>query len=200
MFFRFTCKSNFHVGQIQQNTYVSVWFLSNIYLCNVTGNSVCKHPKQIPSSCKAVYSIYIRSSPSKCIKLIQNKWCDELNIDNNINWTSVYCNNFSCSISSKYRAFQYKFLARAITTNIKLLKCNIIDSDLCTFCKKSKESVIHLFWYCKCVQSLWQSLLALLNMKNINFDMNIADILLGTSASQLVNFFIPNNKAVYLLS
>ena len=174
---------------------------SNIYLCNVTGNSVCKHPKQIPSSCKAVYSIYISSSPSKCIKLIQNKWCDELNIDNNINWTSVYCNNFSCSISSKYRAFQYKFLARAITTNIKLLKCNIIDSDLCTFCKKSKESVIHLFWYCECVQSLWQSLLTLLNMKNINFDMNMSDILLGTSASQLVNFlYLITKQFIYFCS
>ena len=48
--------------------------------------------------------------------------------------------------------------------------------------------MIHLFWYCECVQSLWQSLLDLHNMKNINFDMNMSDILLGTSASQLVNF------------
>ena len=39
----------------------------------VTGNSVDKHPKQIPGRCEAVYSINLRSFISKCTKLIQNK-------------------------------------------------------------------------------------------------------------------------------
>ena len=56
----------------------------------------------------------------------------------------------------KYRSFQYRFLQRAIVTNIQLKAWKITDSDLCCFCGEQVESLIHLFVQCRYVEQLWE--------------------------------------------
>ena len=58
---------------------------------------------------------------------------------------------------AKYRSFQYRLLQRGIITNIQLYTWGIAPSDQCSFCKKERETVIHLLVECEKVKSLWES-------------------------------------------
>ena len=44
---------------------------------------------------------------------------------------------------------------RILTTNCFAYKLKLIDSESCTFCHETKETVVHLFWECKIVQNFW---------------------------------------------
>ena len=57
---------------------------------------------------------------------------------------------------TKIRDFQYRFLQRAIITNIQLLRWKVIDSDLCTICGKEQETIQHLFYNCEVITKLWE--------------------------------------------
>ena len=69
-------------------------------------------------------------------------WIDVLGIEEDIDWDIIHNNNFTCTIE----------IGRA-------------DSPLCFFCKKYDESFVHLFCECEKVQSLWDSLTALIENK-----------------------------------
>lgn len=62
---------------------------------------------------------------------------------------------WSITNCSKLRTFQYKLLMHAIVTKVNLKQWKIVDNDLCTFCNKSPESILHLFWECKYVKQIW---------------------------------------------
>ena len=58
----------------------------------------------------------------------------------------------------KLRAFQCKYLCRAIITNIQLVHYKIKSSNRCTLCDIEKETLNHLFWECQCAQNLWKKI------------------------------------------
>ena len=49
---------------------------------------------------------------------------------------------------------QFKILNDILFTNSRLAKIGLIQSDLCTFCKTSRETIDHLFFHC--VHSFWE--------------------------------------------
>lgn len=55
---------------------------------------------------------------------------------------------------SKLRSFQYKLFMHAIVTNVQLKLWNIIESEMCTFCKVQPEDIVHLFCECTYVKNL----------------------------------------------
>ena len=55
----------------------------------------------------------------------------------------------------KIRDFQYRLLQRGIITNIQLKKWGITDTNLCSFCNKYEETILHLFYQCEKVQEMW---------------------------------------------
>lgn len=73
-----------------------------------------------------------------------------------------FCKNFTyvpqVTISMKLRDFQYRLLHNAIITNTRLCKWGILVHDLCTFCKTTAETILHLFCECDVVKSLLQGL------------------------------------------
>ena len=149
----------------------------------------CNHVKCIPSKCNQIYELFNTSS-NECIKNLQIKWGKELSVDQEkilSVWNSIYKNIYSCTVSTKYRSFQYRFLSWAVITNKELLKYGIIESDLCTFCGEAKETVTHLFWECRMVQKLWKKLKEIVLEQNISSELNIMDAFLGISASNLIN-------------
>jgi len=94
----------------------------------------------------------------------------------------------SVTLDSKTREFQYKFLNRIIYTSKALYKMGIVSSPTCTFCRKSEESLEHLFIYREFSRGFWVSVtlwlkdffkdLDVLNATNIIFGFFIEDYLL----------------------
>ena len=98
------------------------------------------------------------SIPSKS----QEKWLKERDLYCNlsiiVNWENTYCLSSLCTRESKLRALQFKFLHRKISTNDFLYKIDIKQTDSCSFCDETKETLVHLFWTCKCTQNFWKSM------------------------------------------
>ena len=75
----------------------------------------------------------------------QKKWED---VFDNIDWKKTYNTIINCTIDTKIRYFQYKYLIRILPSNRFLLKCKLVNSSLCDFCAMHEETIIHLFWEC----------------------------------------------------
>ena len=86
----------------------------------------------------------------------QIKWQIEFQVTN-LNWKRMYRLPFLLTVESKYKWFQYRINNRILATNSFLKKINIVDSDLCSFCKKETETIVHLFCNCENVVHLWDS-------------------------------------------
>ena len=74
----------------------------------------------------------------------------------------------------KYRSFQYRLLQRALVTNVELKKWGIVESDRCTFCELERETLKHLLFECKYVQSLWTQLVEFLQQNYCNQILNLS--------------------------
>ena len=87
------------------------------------------------------------------------KWNQDLGqeiTDSIWNFGKLHTSFYRTTNVAKYRSFQYRLLQRGIVTNIQLSKWGILPSDLCTYCKLERESLIHLFCLCPKVLELWQ--------------------------------------------
>ena len=73
-----------------------------------------------------------------------------------LSWRSIYLLPRLCTISTRIRNFQFKFLHRRIATNTFLFKVGISDTALCYLCKTDKETSIHLFWECSVMKTFWE--------------------------------------------
>ena len=79
----------------------------------------------------------------------QRRWANDLLLDfDSINWPIIYKNNYYCTLETKLQSFQIKLNLRAIVCNSQLSGFGMIENDLCTFCKKGSETVLHLFCTC----------------------------------------------------
>ena len=78
------------------------------------------------------------------------KWSAECLIEPNetVDLVAVYRKPFECTKISKLLVIQFKLFHRRLATNNFLKKINFIDNDLCSFCQREEESVIHLLWTC----------------------------------------------------
>jgi len=71
------------------------------------------------------------------------KWCQELNVQNKVDWNKVYIMNYSATIETKLRSFQIKLNLRTIFTNIALCGFGLKISNNCAFCRLSSETLMH---------------------------------------------------------
>ena len=60
------------------------------------------------------------------------------------------------SLDTKLRFFQYKLQLKRLNTNIDLSKWKEDQTDRCTYCQTHPETIIHLFWECEVIKSLWR--------------------------------------------
>lgn len=94
---------------------------------------------------KYLYSMHTKGHNKTVINKSENKWNNVYNL-NKVDWSQVYTNPFKCTIDTRLRAFQYKFLKRILPTNVFLHKCKLVQSGPCDLCNMYNETVIHLFW------------------------------------------------------
>jgi len=62
-----------------------------------------------------------------------------------------------CTLRTKLRNFQFKFLHRRTATNSFLFKIQFSKSNLCRFCQTVQETLLHLFWECSITEAFWNS-------------------------------------------
>ena len=135
----------------------------------------------------------IRSSDKFC-RGHEAKWANILKIDiPESDWSKIYVNNKHSVIKTSLMSFQYQILTRTIPTNSFLVKCKLVDSDKCWFCKENTETIEHLFWYCPVVKTFWFRLLDKINAST-DFRSNMVDknVILGAVEGRnkdVLNFF-----------
>ena len=106
--------------------------------------------------CKSAYKILVKRKASLPIES-QNKWLSDpkkYDLDK-IDWCKSYNLAFLCAREIKLQNFQFKLLHRRIATNSYLFKIGVIQRDLCSFCKKYSETLVHFFWECPYVRNFW---------------------------------------------
>ena len=117
----------------------------------------------------------------------QRKWEIEFQ---NINWKLAYTSPIKCTIDTKLRYFQYKYLMKILPCNKFLLKCKIVNSSLCVFCNMNEETVKHLFWECPVSRNFWNRLELFLHNKGFSIDLNFDIITFCSTKYQIFNFII----------
>ena len=153
--------------------------------------------KKTNKKAKWYYSHNLQNRGDKNWTAIRAKWEKLLKWEiSEKNWSQQMCNIKASTLSTKLQAFQYRLINFALVTNIQLHKWNILPSDLCTFCKKDQETIIHLFTKCEHVKKkIWYPLSRwLYNFCLIQLDVNQEFELLFNaykdSFPQIVNLII----------
>ena len=72
-------------------------------------------------------------------------------------WTGKIPISYLFYVLRKRRVFQFKFLRRRVATNDFLLKIGKKETDSCSFCAGSPETLTHLFWHCRSTQTFWNN-------------------------------------------
>ena len=84
----------------------------------------------------------------------------------------------SSTLIRKHREFQYKLLHKAIYTKEHLMKFGFVTDNLCSFCQQATETYLHLFLDCLKVKQMWQALIQIFNLEEID-NLEWRDIFVG---------------------
>ena len=96
---------------------------------------------------------------------------NQLNVKINVSELNALVQNIKkITISVKLRSFQYRLLMNGIITNVQLKYFKIKDTNRCTFCEESVETLKHLFYECKQVQLVWKYISRKYDMQNLAYD------------------------------
>ena len=153
---------------------------SEVALSKVSSKSLYvafKSRKQVPPT---VQKTFQEKFPQ-----LQTDWREIYSLPSNslqlqTDWREIYSLPFTVTIETKIREFQYKLLNNIVFTNEKFFRLKMIDSPLCTFCKRQIESIEHLFFYCNMTMIFWEALCSWLSNYKIGVQpFTLIDILFG---------------------
>ena len=160
---------------------------------NFNNNTLLQNVQTTKKVCKYLYNLQQTLDENKTKQ--ESKWEQIMSsYEHSIDWKHAYLTPFKATIDNNLRNFQYKIRHRILPTNAYLYKCNLIASSLCTFCSSFKETIIHVLYECNSVQPIWRELTLFLISKQLQIDLNVNDILFGTtkggSNNQVINYII----------
>ena len=123
-----------------------------------SNSRACYAHTEYKKASKFVYEILRKYVATRNIKS-EEKWIVKLNINADESfWNNAYLMAKSCTAEVKLRIFQHKILTRILATNKFLFRCNLIETQLCTFCGIYTETIEHLFYECNITRSIWLQL------------------------------------------
>lgn len=118
---------------------------------------------------------------------------------NDVNWKKVWLLPNRFFVTNKIKEVTFKLIHRIYPVKCFLVRYKRNIDVNCSFCDSSKETAIHLFWYCNVVAVFWQHILDFI-VKNIdkNFALLWKNVLLGLFVNQkdkqihtyMINFII----------
>ena len=107
------------------------------------------------------------------------RWTDYFSIPRE-DWEDIFLLPYKCTIEEKLRNFQIKLLHWLIPTNSFLYdKISLSETDKCILCISEKETILHLFLNCPKIKQFWTDLQKWLISKQIPFQVNPPNILIG---------------------
>ena len=74
-----------------------------------------------------------------------------------LNWQNIYQNNYYATNENKLRSFQIRLNLRLIVTQLQLHGFELVDDNLCKFCRKKTKTLMHLFCDCEIVVCVWSN-------------------------------------------
>ena len=93
-------------------------------------------------------------------------------------------------ISNKAKEIHYKIVHGYVATNHLLYKMDIVNSDVCNFCKHCEQTVFHLFYDCNHVKRLWLAVEQWLTREyGIDLKFCAKDVLFGVVEKDFFFFF-----------
>ena len=84
----------------------------------------------------------------------KNRWNSELGYFTN-DELKTYNLNLKYIDETKLRNFQFKINNKISVTNSFLYEMNKVDNDLCSYCRKETESILHLLFTCDIVREIF---------------------------------------------
>ena len=145
-------------------------------------------------SCNFFYKIFLKTvveEPEKA-KL---KWSEQLDIDIE-NWETIFSSIFKFTKNNKISILQFKLLHRIVATNSFLYKCKLKETELCSFCNETRETLLHLFYSCSITRNLWLELANYIREKfNLDFPADGSEIILGNNNDN----FLPAVNSIVLM-
>ncbi len=152
---------------------------------------------------RRMYDLLISSGIVK-MKFVE-KWASYHNIIfDSKKWSIVFTLPFKSTLDTKLRWFQFRLTHRILGVNSFLAKIGKIDSNICTFCEDSEETIFHIFCECPIVLTFWGKIVQWIKQKlNITLvidkEMQLFGILdYNTSALNLIlllcRFYIYKTK------
>ena len=86
-------------------------------------------------------------------------------------WKEAYRQNKAIKYGNNIRWLNCQIMRGSLATNRYLSKAKIRESDLCTFCKQEPETIEHLFWSCRVVNSFLMQSDNELSVRGLGTDM-----------------------------
>ena len=125
---------------------------------------------------KLYYDTFIENdiTPNGCVK-----WNEKLGVD--IDWKKCFLQLHKISdVKSKW--FQIRIVHRCLGTNVVLKEIGILNSDLCSFCSQTRDSIRHMFWQCPLILQFWTNFTNTMNtncQNMVNFNISESLAILG---------------------
>ena len=118
-----------------------------------TGNTTAHRFQNLhPNSVYRKFISNIFQTPSAQKTVLKIPLCS------NIEWNRAYILPRLCTIDSYLRVFQYEILNNILFLNNRLFKIGKVGSFLCSFCKVTSETIVHIFCSCNKSKLLWQKI------------------------------------------
>ena len=105
------------------------------------------------TSCEKAYCLLIEKT-----KILPNKQQIKWHITaDSLNWQNSYENNYYATNKNKLRLFQIRLNLRSTATQLQLQGFELVDDNLCKFCRKEPVTLMYLFCDCEIVVSFWNN-------------------------------------------
>lgn len=142
--------------------------------------------------CRQYYNIFVNEKYKNINSLLpaQVKWNSELGVE--VPWDDLRFWYSTCTKNTALLWLQDKIIHRILTTNYLVSKFMDVD-ELCVFCKREKETIVHLFVICNPVAALWIFAKNIIRQRlSLNVEFNKRNIILGLDPERY-----GNNKPAY---
>lgn len=122
-------------------------------------NDNIQHLKRKDKVTNFFYNMFLKPIKEKHLRT-QEFFHKNLNVQiHKTVWNEIYELPFIITNDSKLQSLQFKINHNIIFTNDRLFKCKLSETELCTFCFETKESLVHLFCERSYSRSVWYGLL-----------------------------------------